>query len=1282
MESCAAARSRMRAPDTRAADPAAAESDARVVNMVYDRGARVAPAAGAPGAPSQRAQRAGDPLDDAGTQSDAGAVPTQARQALPPRLRPARPPPASVAELDLACARFEAFAPRLPPPPPPSCDCPGVYRRGRGAAPACGAPLAAARALPAGPTGPAVTYWRCSRAPTCAYTHVPPPRLCAPRLEAEWGGEAEFWVAPAAGAAECVFFCGGVRAVLAAAGLPNRVLAAGRAPAGGGEAVSFPLELYKRVASTLGRATVARSPLLRDSGAIPPGVLDLATGRRRAVDGSSTDFLFSRIPLSLRSSLLPFQAAGVRYALDRGGRALIADEMGVGKTVQALAVAAAFRSEWPLLIVCPASLRLVWAEEVERWLGGVVRPADVAVVDCSAAAPPPPPRAGSEAATATSSSAQRQPRVIITSYEMLARLSCAACTKDAARAAVERSDPRACAGPPLCLAARPAGVLVLDESHALRTTAREPDARATEAAAAAAGRAARCVMLTGTPSLCRPYDLYRQVAALAPRLLPPTRHFFAERYCAARWVGGCGDAPRRLDVAGLAHAAELRAALTGAVMIRRLKREVADQLPPKRRQVVLLHMPKQGGGGRRARRLPAPAPAAPAAPAAPLSLAHMATMATAASSLPPRSPAASPPPSQPSTQPASQPSPSQPDPAAAHATSDAHRTAIAKLPSVVDWLACALGGGGGDDGGDGGGDDRADAAPSPTKTVVFAHHRDVMDGLAAALASKRVGFVRVDGGVDAVDRRAATARFRDDPEAWVALLSITAAGVGLDFSPAAAVVFAELPDEPALVAQAEARAHRRGAAAACINVYFLIARGTSDERRWRALDRGLARLAAVADGARGGRGGLAVHGVRDADAGVATPGGAAVEAAPPPPPPPPRPVQPPSHQAWPADPWWELSPHTGRLHAHGGPAGDAPLGLSAPLAELARGAGAAAAALAAAAAAPGGCGAPKFVTDSWAAAAAEAAGDVAEVRGAVRACLAGLVLRAPLAAEAAADAAAAAAGAVRGSTVRHDAPREPLPGVGVPPPGGALRSVSVARPRGGGVTVFTQVVDAAGKGLCLACGGLAPGTAAAPRPGAAVSSRSALFCAPSCDAEHATRTGGAAARRALFRVERGVCAACGLDAHALVAALRAVPRGGSGWLEQRLAVLQSLAPAFTGAAAARLASAAAAGHAWQADHTLAVHDGGGGCGLANLRTLCVPCHARVTAAQAGARAAAKRTRGGGGGRPPPPPPLRPRAPIVLDDDEEEGGCALDLAPPPAATRRPLAALAAAAGRGR
>lgn len=57
----------------------------------------------------------------------------------------------------------------------------------------------------------------------------------------------------------------------------------------------------------------------------------------------------------------------------------------------------------------------------------------------------------------------------------------------------------------------------------------------------------------------------------------------------------------------------------------------------------------------------------------------------------------------------------------------------------------------------------------------------------------------------------------------MALLSITAAAVGLDFSSASAVVFAELPNEVSLVRQAEDRAHRKGQKHA-VNVYFLCAR--------------------------------------------------------------------------------------------------------------------------------------------------------------------------------------------------------------------------------------------------------------------------------------------------------------------------------------------------------------------------------------------------------------------------------------------------------------------------
>lgn len=59
---------------------------------------------------------------------------------------------------------------------------------------------------------------------------------------------------------------------------------------------------------------------------------------------------------------------------------------------------------------------------------------------------------------------------------------------------------------------------------------------------------------------------------------------------------------------------------------------------------------------------------------------------------------------------------------------------------------------------------------------------------------------------------------------------LLAAGTGLDFNAASAVVFVELPQEVALVRQAEDRAHRHGQKLS-VNVYFLVAKGTSDERR-------------------------------------------------------------------------------------------------------------------------------------------------------------------------------------------------------------------------------------------------------------------------------------------------------------------------------------------------------------------------------------------------------------------------------------------------------------------
>ena len=41
----------------------------------------------------------------------------------------------------------------------------------------------------------------------------------------------------------------------------------------------------------------------------------------------------------LQTALLPFQRDGVLFGLRRGGRVLIGDEMGVGKTLQGIALA-------------------------------------------------------------------------------------------------------------------------------------------------------------------------------------------------------------------------------------------------------------------------------------------------------------------------------------------------------------------------------------------------------------------------------------------------------------------------------------------------------------------------------------------------------------------------------------------------------------------------------------------------------------------------------------------------------------------------------------------------------------------------------------------------------------------------------------------------------------------------------------------------------------------------------------------------------------------------------
>jgi hypothetical protein len=73
----------------------------------------------------------------------------------------------------------------------------------------------------------------------------------------------------------------------------------------------------------------------------------------------------------LKAELLPYQLDGVAFAVG-AGRAVLADDMGLGKTIQGIGVAEMLCLEAGIsrvLVICPASLKSHWQQEIERFSG-------------------------------------------------------------------------------------------------------------------------------------------------------------------------------------------------------------------------------------------------------------------------------------------------------------------------------------------------------------------------------------------------------------------------------------------------------------------------------------------------------------------------------------------------------------------------------------------------------------------------------------------------------------------------------------------------------------------------------------------------------------------------------------------------------------------------------------------------------------------------------------------------------------------------------------------------
>jgi SWI/SNF-related matrix-associated actin-dependent regulator 1 of chromatin subfamily A len=76
------------------------------------------------------------------------------------------------------------------------------------------------------------------------------------------------------------------------------------------------------------------------------------------------------------------------------------------------------------------------------------------------------------------------------------------------------------------------------------------------------------------------------------------------------------------------------------------------------------------------------------------------------------------------------------------------------------------------------------------KILIFAHHRLMLDEIENFLSRKGIISIRIDGTTPSETRFDRVAQFQSKPNIRAAVLSITAAGVGLTLTEASTVIFA------------------------------------------------------------------------------------------------------------------------------------------------------------------------------------------------------------------------------------------------------------------------------------------------------------------------------------------------------------------------------------------------------------------------------------------------------------------------------------------------------------
>ena len=265
----------------------------------------------------------------------------------------------------------------------------------------------------------------------------------------------------------------------------------------------------------------------------------IADERTKKLAASSAKDAKISVPVPKGLEYMPFQRAGIAFGMSRDN-VLIGDEMGLGKTIQAIGLINAAKAK-KVLVICPASLRINWKNELEKWLT-----ADLSIGIAH----------GKKYPTAD---------IVVINYDIMHTHAEA-------------------------LRAQEWDILIADEIHycknekARRTKytlgyakAEKKNGKWEDVVEVAPIPAKKRVFLTGTPIANRPIELWPIVNALG---VFDNFWGYAKRYCNAH------KSQWGWDFTGSSNLPELQETLRTEVMVRRLKKDVLTDLPAKVRQVI------------------------------------------------------------------------------------------------------------------------------------------------------------------------------------------------------------------------------------------------------------------------------------------------------------------------------------------------------------------------------------------------------------------------------------------------------------------------------------------------------------------------------------------------------------------------------------------------------------------------------------------------------------------------------------------------------------------------